>query len=1137
MKIKYLLAASVVSLSAAAIMPAPAMAQQITSGIEGSVSSADGAPLAGAVVVITDTRTGQSRTLTTGSDGQFRVDSLITGGPYEVTATTAGFEGQTVENIYINLQGNSQLTFQLAATAGSEDNVIVVSGARVQLSQRAIGPGQSFGTDTIEAFPSISRDVRDIIRIDPRVSLDRSNEVDRVSCLGGNDRTNAFTVDGIAQSDLFGLNGTPFASRNSLPLPYDAVRETSVEFAPFDVQYGQFTGCAINVVTKSGGNDFHGSAFFTYASDSLQGDTAGGVDFSGQPYKEKRWGATLSGPIIKDRLFFFAAYEETDLADSQEEGPAGEGYPTELGFVTTDQFNQYSQILSSVYGFEAGGLARSLPESSVRYFGRLDAYITEDHRLEATYQRLEETNVEPDDFSRTSNVFTGYNAFEDEGTVSDYYSLRLYSDWSDVFSTEIRASRAEVQDVQGPVGGGEAQSGNPIPRIVVGVSNNGQNGSIVSGPGFSRGANDLKTTVTQLKALGRLNAGNHTITIGGEYNQLKVFNLFAQNATGTLTFNNLTDFANGLLSGGTNTFPSGDAIVAGQSAGAYGNFTGSGDINDAAARWQRTTWTAYAQDDWQVSDQLNVIAGIRAEWLSGDAPTGNQNFFNRYGFTNANSFGKIDPVFLPRVGFTYDVDNSGFFRNTQIKGGVGRFTGGDPAVYFSNAFSNNGFAVGFGQTGNAACGPAGTQIDVTPGGTYSGIPQCIIDAGGVQSSRGLADTQSTDPNFEMPTVWRANFGLSTMFGTETGFFSDWRLNVDFIYSKFVNPVDFVDLSQVVNPALGLGGYTVDGRPIYRAIDPTVTGCNAVLQNQGGSPPTYTGVTSACFSTGRDDEIQLTNGKSFESKIASVILSKNWNRGFITDGGSINFNLGYAYTDAENNRYSSSSTATSSFDIVAAADRQSVDVATAEFQTKHNFTMGLNVREQFFSDYDTSFGFIFVARSGRPYSVVWDNGPSSVLNDSASGDFNSLLYVPTGISDPNVSPSSNAAALADLDAFISSKSCINKYRGMTLPRNSCTNPWFYDLDLRFSQELPGPASIFGVTEDKLKLFVDFDNFLNLVDSGSNLFKRYRYTEAAARVDGIDSSGRYIYSRALDYGAPVIQSSSSLWKIQLGVSYEF
>ena len=1135
MKLKYLLAASALSLSATAVvLPTAAAAQQITSGIEGRVADANGASISGASVVITDTRTGASSTSTTGADGQFRVDSLVTGGPYTITATAGGYEGQSVEGVFINLQGNTQLTFSLEDGSASGENLIVVTGSRVQLSTRAIGPGQSFGEGTIEAFPSISRDVRDIIRIDPRVSLDRSNEVDRVSCLGGNDRSNSFTVDGIAQSDLFGLNGTPFASRNSLPLPYDAVRETSVEFAPFDVQYGQFTGCAINVVTKSGTNEFHGSAFYTYASDDLQGDKAGGDDFSGSSYKEKRWGVSLGGPIIKDRLFFFGAYEKTDLGDSQEAGPIGAGYARELDFVTQGQFDQFSQILSDVYGYETGGLARGLAEGSERYFGRIDAYITDDHRLEATYQHLEETNVEGDDFSETSNVLTGLNSFEDEGTQSDYYSLRLYSTWSDVFSTELRFSRADVQDVQGPVGGGEAQDANPIPRFVVGVENDGEFGSIVAGPGFSRTSNDLKTKVTQVKALGRMDFDAHQITIGAEFNQLDVFNLFAQNSTGTLTFNNLTDFANGILSGGSNTFPDGAAINAGDAAGSYGNFTASGDINDAAANWKRNTWVAYIQDDWQATDQLELQAGVRLEWLSGDAPDHNPNFFNRYGFTNANSFGKIDPVVLPRLGITYDLYNDGFISNTKIKGGVGRFTGGDPAVYVSNAFSNNGYAVGFGQTGRNGCAE-GTQVDVTPAGSFTGIPQCVIDNASSASAGGFADTQSTDPNFKMPTVWRANLGLSTDLGTETGFFSDWHLDLDFIYSKFVNPVDFVDLSQVVDPSQGLDGYTVDGRPIYAAIDPTRDGCDATLLDQGGSPPTYTNVTGACFGTSRDDEIQLTNGKSYESKIFSAILSKYWNRGLLTDGGSVRLNLGYAYTDAENNRYNNSSTATSSFDIVAAFDRQNVDVATAEYQTSHNISAAINFEETFFGDYATSVGAIFVARSGRPYSIVWDN-ISTVLNDSASGDFNSLLYVPTGVGDPNV-VYTNATAESELDAFINANSCVSDYRGSVLPRNSCRNNWFYDLDLRFSQELPGPARVFGLTNDRIKLFADFDNFLNLLDSDKNVYKRYGYSESVIRANRIDSQGRYVYDEFTGPRDPEIQSSSSLWKIQLGVSYEF
>ena len=1144
MQIRYYLAASAAALSLASVLATPAMAQQITSGIDGQVTDESGMPLAGAQILVTDTRTGNTRTLVAGNDGFFRADSLTTGGPYTVTVTADGYEGQSVENITINLQGNSQLTFSL--TSGADSATIIVSGSRARLSQRAIGPGTSLGAEELENLPSITRDIRDIIRIDPRVSLDRTDEVDRISCLGGNDRANAFSVDGIIQSDVFGLNGTPFASRNSLPLPYDAIAETSVEFAPFDVQYGAFTGCAINVVTKSGQNDFHGTAFFTYADDSLQGDSINGADFTPAPFKEYRWGATLSGPIIKDRLFFSLGYEETDTGDSQDDGPVGAGFANELNFVNETQFNEFSDVLSSVYGVETGGIARSLPEKNRRFFGRIDAYINENHRFEATYQRLEELNVEADDLNNSN--FTGLNTFEQEGTESNYYSGRLYSQWSDNFSTQIRVSRAEVQDIQGPVGGGEAQSENPIPRFIVGTSNvvNGQTfvGTLQAGPGFSRTSNELKTTITQVRLQAALKQDRHDLLFGVDFNELDVFNLFAQNSTGTLTFNNITDFRNGVLSGGNNTFPTAQQVLAGQAAGAYGNFTATGDINDAAAEWKRRTYSVFAQDKLQATDNLSILVGVRLEWYQGSAPTANPNFLARYGFSNRISFGKLDPVVMPRLGFTYDFENQGFFNSTQLKGGVAIFTGGDPAVYFSNGFSNNGFVTGFGQTGvtaNAAtgqiaCSPTtGPRADVTVNGQFTGIPTCVTTNAATNSARGLADTQSTDPDFKVPTVFRANIGLGTRFGTgDGGFFDDWGLNFDYIYSRFKDPVDFVDLSQVVDTRLGLSGFTVAGQPIYRAIDPTAAGCTARLNGSGGPGFTFSNVTPACFVTSRDDEIQLTNGQSYDSHVASIVLSKRFGSGIFTDGGSVNFNLGYAYTDAENNRYNNSATATSSYDITAAFDRQNSAAARSEYANKHNLSFSMNFKEQFFGEYDTQFGFIFVAREGRPYSVTWDGG--SVFNDAASGVDNALLYVPTGPTDPNLAPTSNAGGVAALETFVAANPCVAKYRGKVLPRNSCTNDAFYDLDLRFSQELPGPGRLFGL-EDSLRLFVDFDNFLNLIDDGANVFRRRGYEVSPVGLGGIDSAGRYIVNANREQELNNIQTSSSLWRVQVGVSYKF
>ena len=1121
-------------LAAAAIfaMPVAGYAQQITTSIEGKVTTESGEPIAGATVTVTDTRTDTTRTLTTGADGNFTARGLTTGGPYVVSGNAPGYQGQIVERVFTSLQGATTLTLALSAAsteAGSEQ-AIVVTGTRASVQLRAIGPGQAFGTEALESFPSITRDIRDIIRIDPRVSLDRSNEVDRISCLGGNDRANTFTVDGVVQADVFGLNGTPFAARNSLPLPFDAIRETSVEFAPFDVEYGQFTGCAINVVTRGGQNKLRGSAFFTFNNDDLQGSEIDGVEFTTDPFEEKRWGAALSGPILRDRLFFSFAYEETDLGDTQDRGPVGADFANDLLFVTEQQFSEFSQILQQNYGIETGPIARNLPERSVRYFGRLDWVINDQHRLEGTYQRLEEENVEEDDISNSN--FAGLNTFEIEGTVSNYYSGRLFSTWNDNFSTELRVSRAEVQDVQGPVGGGEAQSENPIPRIIVGVRNNGRTGTLQAGPGFSRTSNELDTQIDQLKAKGVLQAGDHALTIGVEANRLKVFNLFAQNSTGTLTFNNIADLREGILSGGTNTFPNANQVFAGQAAGAYGNFTASGDINEAAAEFQRTIYTVYAQDEWQVSPQLDLLAGVRLDWFDGDAPRRNPNFEARYGFSNAVPFSKLDVLVLPRLAFTYDFENEGFFRNTQVRGGVGTFSGGDPVVYFSNAFSNNGFSTGFGRTGVAGCGPVGTRIDVLQNGQFTGVPACVRTNGGIQSARGLGDTQSTDPNFKSPSVLRANLGLITQFGTgDDGFFDNWRLNVDYIYSRFRNPLNFVDLAQTPDVRRADRGFTVDGRPIYQAIDPTVAGCTARLVGTGGTPPTYINVNAPCFNTSRDDEIQLTNGPSYDSHVASFILSKSF-PGF-TQGGNVRFNLGYAFTDAKNNRFNASSTATSSYDIVAAFDRQNPAIATSEYQTRHNISLAVNFREQLFADYDTSFGFLFIARSGRPYSLTFNNG--GVFNDSASGVDNALLYIPSGPSDPNVSPQSNPGAVQALVDYASNLKCARGFLGRSIERNTCRNDWFYDLDLRFSQQLPGPGRLVGF-EDRIELFADFDNFLNLIDSGWNVFRNRDYAVEIAD-GGVDNQGRYIITNFDPQDEPITRTSSSVWRIQLGLRYEF
>lgn len=1152
---------------AALVIPAAASAQQITSGIVGTVTDENGAPVNGATVTVTDTRTGAERTLTTGPSGTFSASSLVTGGPYTVTANADGFEGQTVEDIQTSLQGNTSLTFALASGAGE----IVVTGSRVAVSTLAVGPGVSFNAETMRATPSFNRDIRDVIRLDPRVSLDREDAgsggkgQDLISCLGGNNRSNTFTVDGITQSDVYGLNDVPFASRSSAPIPFDAIRETQVQFAPFDVEYGQFTGCAINAVTQSGTNQYHGGAFYEYSDSDLRGTSVAGLPVP--PINpEKRWGVNVGGPIIKDKLFAFFAYEHQEAGASQDDGPAGAGFTNSIASIPVAAFNEISQVLKDVYNIDTGPLVYSRDFRNDRYFGRVDWQINDDHRLEATYQRTDETSISPDDFSSTANNarVTGLNTFQNSGSVSEYYSGRLYSQWTEKFSTELRYSRSKVVDNQGPVGGGEAQDENPIPRIIVGIpaaAAGGNNGSILAGPGFSRSSNDLRYTVDVIRAVAKLDAGNHKFKAGVEVNNLDLYNLFIQNATGTLYFRNVSDLREGLIyaAAANNTNPTTTQLVDGQTVGAHGNFSATGNPSDAGVYVKRGIYSFFLQDDWQINDRLSAVIGARVDLYDGNAPALNPLFPQRYGFSNTTGFSALAPVFQPRVALTWKPDDFLVFSRPAIRGGFGIFGGGDPGVWFGNAFQNNGITFAEGKATSAACasirGPNGV-IDLVTNGQFAGVPTCFEQDGVTTAAAGRGSTQAISPDIKAPTVWRANFGFeSDLNFAASGFFSAWHLNVDYIFSRYKNPLGLVDLSQTPNITRGLNGYTVDGRPIYASLDPLAAGCGARLV--GFDPvPTYAGLTlanaNACFGSTRTDDLMLINEGSYDSHVVSGVLYKQFNAGLFTEGGSTQFSAGFAYTDAQDRRNQYSSTAGSVYDGSAAFDRQMPDASRSFYSSKWNITARLNFNETFIDDLSTRLGISFVARSGRPYSLTFTGRNFST---NAQAFDSELAYIPAGLNtnDPNVSPLSTISAenMQKLVNFVSGLDCAKDYVGRTIERNTCSLPWYYDVDLTFSQELPGPGRLFGI-KDRIRVYGMIDNFLNLLDSGWNIQKRRNFTgwSDIAGISGVDPQGRYVFTNAdastavrqntgkTDYqNDEFINVSGSVWRIKVGVSYNF
>jgi hypothetical protein len=399
-------------------------------------------------------------------------------------------------------------------------------------------------------------------------------------------------------------------------------------------------------------------------------------------------------------------------------------------------------------------------------------------------------------------------------------------------------------------------------------------------------------------------------------------------------------------------------------------------------------------------------------------------------------------------------------------------------------------------------------------------------------------------------VLRANVGFQSELNfADSGFFSGWNFSADYIYSKYQNPFNIIDLSQIPDFRTGLSGFSIDGRPIYAAIDPSITGCTARLT--GIDPrPTFTNVNNVCFTSNRDDELMLTNAGSYRSHVASFILSKNFEGGLLTSGGSVFFSLGYAYTDAQDRRNMFSSTAGSNYDDVSAFDRQNPAASRGFFGSKHNLSLQTNFKEQFFGEYDTRLGITFIARSGRPYSLTF--GGLGTFNDNASGSDNTLVYLPTGVNDPNIAPSpvSSATAVQALVDFANGLGCAKKYIGRSIPRNTCTGDTYYDMDISFSQELPGPGHLFG-KKDKIRLYATMDNFLNLLDSGWNVQRRRDFAgrQDIATSSGVDSAGRYIITSASQIIPSTtsglstfdtdnqINFSSSVWRMKIGISYDF
>ena len=1081
-------------------------AQEITSSIEGTVVTPDGQPAVGVVATVTDSRDGRTQSTSADSRGVVTFRSVSAGGPYTVRISGSGYSDYTITDLYTDVAGTSSFTVTLQ-TAGGAIEEVVVTAAQIETITTASGPSSTFSLQQVTDMPSTTRQIRDVIRIDPRVSIgqtgDGGDQSGAISCSGGSSRTNSFTVDGVRATDAFGLNLSGNLSRFTFPIPFDTVAAAAVEFAPMSVEYGGFSGCNVNVVTKSGENEFHGGGFWLYNDDSMTGSEISNRKFDQGEFQRENYGFDIGGPIIKDRLFFYAAYEEFETATTNPVGSADDAsFPRNDTIFTTAELEQIQGILQSQYGRDTGPGVRNLPVTSERIFGRIDWNINDDHRAEATYTSVDEATTIADDIGGGRGEYTFADNFHARGSESETFGIRLYSDWTDRFSTEFRYSTQEVTDLQNPVGGGEAQDPVPKPRIALSpfFASEFAGTEFVSGPGTFRSANKLATEKDQLKLKFDYQMGDHLITGGYEYETLDVFNLFIINATGTVFFGG----------GGASTT---DMIADLQAGNAFeiisaNSFTGN--PNDAAATFTRDINSFFLQDKWDLNDSMQLIIGLRYDsYESSDLPLENPNYVARYGFTNQVGFDGLD-IMQPRIGLNWTLpDNWG---DTRMSFGIGVFSGNDPTVWFSNAYQNFGGALGR-ATASGSAGCDGTELQVLAGGSFSGIPDCVLDAARNQALATAGTVNATDPNFELPNVLRYSFGV------EHNTSNDWNLQADLIYSDMRDQVAFVDLS------LNQNGTAPDGRPTYEQVDVLRAGCNATFN---GVREGYSNVTPECL--GGNQDVFFTNqpGDGGHTFTASFQASKvfEWDSGWM-----MNFAGGYSYNESEIANPGTSFTAAENFRAVAATDIVNLDVGPSLRNTPHNFVLSATFSKQIWGDNTTSISLFAQRRAGSPLSAVFLGGYAGQIGDTG-GRARNMMYMPTDRNDPLVS----YAPGFDIDGFFAYANKNDLKRGQIQRKGGLDQDWSSDLDIRLQQEIP----FFG--EIKAKVFVDVENVLNMLNSDWGV-KNYVNTQdipsSVGIVDAvINPDNTYTFTSFTNPNSLQTPDAwDSLYRIQIGIRADF
>jgi hypothetical protein len=695
-----------------AIFNTTTFSQVTTATLNGLIKNKKNEPLSNASIKVAFAQAGVEINVLSKADGRFTIPNLRVGGPYIVTASYVNYQTSSAENVYLELGQNNFVELSLEEKTTELTGVTVT--ANKDVGNNKTGASTNISNRLITELPTISRSADDYLRLTPSASPTYNG----MSFAGRNGQFNSYSLDGAVFNNPFGLDApTPGGQSNAQPISLDAIDQIQVNIAPYDVTQAGFTGAGINTVTKSGTNDTHGTVFGFFRNDAMTGSKVSGSKLVVPSLSDLQAGFSLGGAVVKNKLFYFANFEtqqRKDEATSYVARNSTNGGESNTSRVLETDLQDVSSILKKRFGYETGPYEGfTFNQVSYKWLAKLDWNINNVHKLAFTYNGLDAYLDKPAHPSAIGRRGPDYYTlqFQNSGyrivNKLNSFNAELKSNFNSKYANKLRVVYTSFRDHREPFS-------TPFP--VINIDKNGMRYIIAGHEPFSI-HNILNQDAFQVTDNFNVFLNKHSLTFGATFESFKFANSFNLVGYGPTIFSDadIQTFKDSVPVGGNYVFgayPLDYDVTFAKNHAASGQFS-----------WAYLTVGqigAYVQDEFQVSNNFRLTYGLRVDvpqyynasfkdpilnadgTFTGKYTTGEPTFpntdnlklFDENGKSVTNGPGKdVDntkfpdkkPLFSPRVGFNYDVNND---RKLILRGGTGLFTGRFPFVWVGNQIAN-----------------------------------------------------------------------------------------------------------------------------------------------------------------------------------------------------------------------------------------------------------------------------------------------------------------------------------------------------------------------------------------------------------------------------------------------------------------